>query len=97
MFWETQPWLPEPFWVYCVYIHFAAAFIKEHALTSHSEPINLISLIMSGLIIHSSKWQEISQKPLWFLAKWSACINSDFDFALWAEDKVNLLFPCLLQ
>lgn len=92
MFWETQPRSPEPFWIYCVFIHSAAAFIKEHTLTSHSEPINLISLIMSGLI-HSSKWQEISQKPLWVLAKWSACINSDFDFALRAEGKINLLFP----
>lgn len=76
----------------CVRPLCTAIFIKEHTLTSHSGPINLISLIMSVLIIHSSKWWEISQKPLWFLEKWSDCINTDSVFAMWAVDKINLLF-----
>jgi hypothetical protein len=94
--WETQPGFPEPFWIYiCVYPLCTAIFIKGHTLTSHSGPINLSSLIMSVLIAHSSKWWEISQKPLWFLAKQNDYININFVFVMWAEDKINLLFSGL--
>lgn len=81
------------------YVHpfCSAIFIKEHTLTSYPGPINLISLLMSVLISHSSKWREISQKPLWFLEKWSDCINNDFVFIMWAEDKINLLCSGLRQ
>ena len=72
-----------------------ATFIEEHTLTPHSGPINLISLIMSVLIVQSSKWRDISQKPLWFLEKWSDSINTDF--VMWAENKINLLFSGLGQ
>lgn len=74
-----------------------ATFIEEHTLTPHSGPIHLISLVMSVLIVHSSKWQDISQKPLWFLEKRSNSIDTDFVFVMWAENKINLLFSGLGQ
>lgn len=52
---------------------------------------------MSVPVVHSSKWWGISQKPLWFLEKWNDCINTDFVFVMWAEDKINLLFSVLRQ